>query len=80
MTGGTIAMIPNWTTFSWSDNGASVICLILLTIGSIALIHFNDWYRSMKERKAKSSVGELEALFALEDYPKTHSYRQSAQR
>jgi multisubunit Na+/H+ antiporter MnhG subunit len=80
MTGGTIAMIPNWATLFWSDNGIYVVSLILLTLGSIALIRFNDWYSSKKARKSESSIGELEALFALQDYRKTHNYRQSPQR
>jgi hypothetical protein len=80
MTGGTTTMILNWTTFSSNENGFYVVALILMTIGCTALILFNDWCRALKTRKAKSSIAELNVLFAIEDDRETRGYRPSAHR
>ena len=49
--------------------------LLILLVASIALIRVNDWYRNIEAREREVILGELEALFALEDRRETRRNR-----
>ena len=61
--------IAHWATDLWCSNCVSpLVCFLALAAASPALIRFNDWYTLGRAASRESSVEDLEALFALEDY------------